>query len=127
MQSSSIIPTSPAFQNNALVGHAFMQSLHSTPWHVFLLIAMLPSVKNSFRFGDLGSSDFFLFFFSLASVRSWNISGLVGVLVFLGIYFIFKLILSLGRIIIVDYNYLSKICIKKGQMFWFDEEVYNFA
>lgn len=91
MQSSSINPISPAFQNNALVGHAFMHSLHSTPLHVLLLMVMLPSAKNSsMPKGARSSSLRFLFSVSkrLSKLRrSVSISDDFSLL--LGIHFIF--------------------------------------
>src|SRR4030043_491450 len=92
MQSSGVILTSPVFQNKALVGHAFMQSLHSTPLHVFLSMVMFPSTKNSFTPKEAKSSS--LCFFSVFSAVSDKIrkmstlEGLLGSLS-LGICFIF--------------------------------------
>jgi hypothetical protein len=73
------MPISPAFQYNAFVGHALMQSLHSTPQHVRLFTVMLPSAKNSFVPMDAKSSSLrFFFAFSPLLVSKSNMSTLEG-------------------------------------------------
>lgn len=62
--SSSVMPTSPAFQYRAFVGHFSMQILHSMPWHVRLFIVIVPSMKNSLM-PNGSRSSFLRFFFSI--------------------------------------------------------------
>lgn len=81
MQSSSANPTSPVLQNKAPVGHALMQSLHSAPLQVLLLMLILPLAKRSFTPERLRS------FFLPSALACWVVLAL-NVLVLAGICFI---------------------------------------
>ena len=75
-----MIPISPAFQYRAFVGHALMHSLHSSPWHVRLLMLILPSLKYCLTPVDSRSSSLLVFFdFLGASDIRLNMSMLEGV------------------------------------------------